>query len=100
MFVVPYCTLILAPGFTDELRTRELAARTLNADSWQRLRSVTIPAVERPLLLALAMGFTISWSQYGTSLGVGAGVPMLPLVFVPIVRADPQVAAVLDAIVI
>lgn len=100
VFVVPYCVLILTPGFTTELRNRETAARTLNGDSWQRLRSITLPALTRPLFLALALGFTISWSQYGTSLGVGSGIPMLPLVFVPIVRADPQVAAVLDAIVI
>jgi hypothetical protein len=40
----------------------------------------------------------VSWSQYGTSLIVGGGIPMLPVVLVPFVRADPQIAAVLDLI--
>lgn len=100
VFVVPYCILILTPGFTAELRNREAAAMTLSGDVWQRLGSVTFPGMRRQVALALALGFTISWAQYGTSLGVGGGVPMLPLLFVPLVRADPQVAAVLDLIVI
>ncbi len=100
VFVVPYCVLVLTPGFTPELRNRETAAMMLSGDTWQRLRSVTLPGMRRQVALALALGFTISWAQYGTSLGVGGGVPMLPLLFVPLVRADPQVAAVLDLIVI
>jgi len=100
VFVVPYSVLILTPGFTTELRNREAAAMMLTGETIQRLRSVTLPGMRRPVALALALGFTISWAQYGTSLGVGGGVPMLPLLFVPLVRADPQVAAVLDIIVI
>ena len=72
----------------------------LTGDLRQRFVSVTLPAVRRQVALALALGFTISWAQYGTSLGVGAGVPMLPLLLVPLVRSDPQVAAVLDIIFI
>lgn len=100
VFVVPYCVLILAPGFTPELQNRETAALVLTGDLRQRFFSVTLPAMRRQVALALALGFTISWSQYGTSLGVGGGVPMLPILLVPLVRADPQVAAVLDIILI
>lgn len=100
VFVIPYATLILAPGFTPELRTRESAAMMLNGDLTQRFTTITLPALRRQTALALAMGFTVSWAQYGTSLGVGGGVPMLPLLLVPLVRADPQVAAVLDFILI
>lgn len=100
VFVVPYCILVLTPGFTPELRNREAAATMLTGDTWQRIQSVTLPGMRRQVALALALGFTISWAQYGTSLGVGGGVPMLPLLFVPLVRADPQVAAVLDLVVI
>lgn len=100
VFVVPYCVLILTPGFTTELRNRETAATMLTGDTRQRLASVTLPGMRRQVALALALGFTISWAQYGTSLGVGGGVPMLPLLFVPLVRADPQVSAVLDIVVI
>ena len=100
VFVVPYCILVLTPGFTPELRNREAAANMLTGDTWQRIGSVTLPGTRRQVALALALGFTISWAQYGTSLGVGGGVAMLPLLFVPLVRADPQVAAVLDLVVI
>ncbi len=100
VFVVPYCILILSPGFTPELVRRESAAMVLTGDLKQRFVSVTLPAMRRQIALALALGFTISWAQYGTSLGVGGGVPMLPLLLVPLVRSDPQVAAVLDIILI
>ncbi len=100
VFVVPYATLVLAPGFTPELRSRESAAMVLTGDRTQRFWNITRPAMKRQLALALALGFTISWGQYGTSLGVGAGVPMLPLLLVPLVRSDPQVAAVLDLVLI
>ena len=100
VFVLPYCILILAPGFTPELIRREAAAMTLTGDRRQRLGSVTLPALRRQVALAIALGFTVSWAQYGTSLGVGGGVPMLPLLLVPLVRSDPQVAAVLDMLLI
>ena len=98
VFVVPYCILVLSPGFTPELLRRESAAMVLTGNKWQRFLSVTLPAMRRQTALALALGFTISWAQYGTSLGIGGGVPMLPLLLVPLVRSDPQVAAVLDII--
>ncbi|MFN2521606.1 MAG: ABC transporter permease, partial [Candidatus Limnocylindria bacterium] len=37
----------------------------------------------------------VSWSEYGTSLVVGGGRAMLPVVLLPFVRSDPQVAAAL-----
>ncbi len=100
VFVLPYCILILAPGFTPELTRREAAAMTLTGDRGRRFTSITLPALRRQIALALALGFTVSWAQYGTSLGVGGGVPMLPLLLVPLVRSDPQVAAVLDILLI
>lgn len=100
VFVLPYCIMILAPGFSPEVLRRESAAMMLTGDLRQRFFSVTLPALQRQVALALALGFTISWAQYGTSLGVGGGVPMLPLLLVPLVRADPQVAAVLDVVLI
>ena len=96
--VLPYVTLALVPGFTPRLLELEHAAATLGAGPLHRIRTVTIPAVRRHLALAVALGFTVSWSQYGTSLVVGGGIPMLPVVLVPFVRADPQIAAVLDLV--
>jgi putative spermidine/putrescine transport system permease protein len=96
--VLPYVTLALVPGFTPHLVELEHAAATLGASAVHRIHTVTIPALRRHLALAVALGFTISWSQYGTSLIVGGGIPMLPVVLVPFVRADPQMGAVLDLI--
>lgn len=98
VYVVPYMVIILTPGFTTELARQEEAARGLGGSKWDVLRLITLPGMASPIALALAMAFTVSWSQYGTSLGVGGGLPMLPLVLVPFVRSDPQIAAVLDLI--
>jgi putative spermidine/putrescine transport system permease protein len=50
------------------------------------------------LAVAALLGFLVSWSQYGLSLAVGGGTPMLPLLLVPFVGPDPQVAAVLSLV--
>lgn len=95
VYVLPYVTLLLAPGFTHEVRELEDTARVHGANPAQRMRLVTVPAVLPSLATALLMGFVVSWSQYGTSLAVGGGTPMLPLRLVPFVHSDPQVASVL-----
>ena len=96
--VVPYMVLVLVPGFTRALERREEAARVLGASRWQVWWQVTSRILAGRVGVALVLGFTISWSQYGSSLGVGGGIPMLPIVLVPFVRSDPQIAAVLDLI--
>ena len=100
VYVVPYMVLILRPAFTPALVEQEQAAAGLGASRWWIGRIVTVPGVGPSLGLAAAMGFTVSWSQYGTSLGVGGGIPTLPIVLVPFVGSDPQIAAVLDLIFI
>lgn len=96
--VVPYMILVLLPGFTTALRRREEAARVLGATRFQVWWQVTSRILAGRVGVALVLGFTISWSQYGTSLGVGGGIPMLPIALIPFVRSDPQIAAVLDLI--
>jgi putative spermidine/putrescine transport system permease protein len=98
VYVLPYMVLVLAAGFTNELHELEQAATSLGAGPLLRLRTVTAPVIRRQLALACALGFTVSWSQYGTSLAVGGGVPMLPIVLVPFVRVDAQLAAVLSLV--
>ena len=44
------------------------------------------------------LGVLVSWSQYGSSLAVGAGLPLLPLVLVPYIGSDPTVAAALSVL--
>ena len=57
---------------------------------------MTLPAVRPSLAAAMLLGFLVSWSEYGSSLAVGGGRPMLPLVLLPFVRSDPQVASALS----
>jgi putative spermidine/putrescine transport system permease protein len=93
--VLPYVVVVLLSGFGPRVTELEEAARTLGASPARRLAWVTLPAVRPTLAAAALLGFLVSWSQYGSSLAVGAGRPMLPLVMLPFVRSDPQVAATL-----
>jgi putative spermidine/putrescine transport system permease protein len=95
VYVLPYVALLLAAGFTGRVTDLEEAARTLGASAPRRLWHVTVPALAPALALALLLGFLVSWSQYGTSLAVAGGTPLLPLVLVPFVQHDPQVASTL-----
>jgi ABC-type spermidine/putrescine transport system permease subunit II len=100
VYVVPYQVLALLPAFTSEQRGRDEAASSLGAGPLRRLLTVTLADVRRSLALAVALGFTVSWSQYGATLGVGGGIVTLPVVLVPFVRTDPQIAAVLDLLLL
>ena len=92
---VPYAVLALTPAFGDDLDELDHTAAVLGASPGRRLLHVVGPAARAHVALALALAFTVSWSQYATSLAVCGGTPMLPLVLVPFVRSDPQVGAVL-----
>lgn len=96
--VVPYVVVGLVPAFTRGLAAAEEAATALGASASLRLRTVTLPACLPFLAVAVALGLAVSWSQYATSLATGGGIPFLPLVLVPFVRADPQIAAVLNLV--
>ncbi len=93
--VLPYVVLVLLSGFARRLTELEEMGRSLGASPPRRLVHVTLPAVRPTLLVAGFLGFVVSWSQYGTSLAVGGGTPMLPVVLLPFIGADPQIAATL-----
>ena len=93
--VLPYLVLVLAAGFGERLADLEDMARTTGLNPTRRLMLVTLPAVRPTLATAVLLGCLVSWSQYGLSLAVGSGLPMLPLLLLPYIRTDPQVAAVL-----
>lgn len=97
-YVLAYVVLLLAPAFGPDVDALDETAATLGARGARRLVWVSVPAVRGPLTVALLLGFLVSWSQYGTSLAVGGGIPMLPVVLVPFVRSDPQVAAALSLV--
>lgn len=93
VYVLPYVVLLLSAGFGRHIDRLEEAATVLGADGLARVRLVTIPSVAPALAVAGLLGFTVSWSQYGTSLAVAGGVPMLPLVLLPFASQDLQVAS-------
>jgi putative spermidine/putrescine transport system permease protein len=95
VYALPYVVLVLAPAFRTGVAELEEAARTLGAGPARRLALVTVPAVGPAFAAATLLAFLVSWSQYGASLAVGGGLPMLPLALVPFVGTDPQVAAAL-----
>jgi len=94
--VLPYVVLVLASGFGERLADLEEMASTSGLGPARRLALVTLPAVRPTLAAAGLLGFLVSWSQYGLSLAVGGGLPMLPIVLLPFVRTDPEVAAALS----
>lgn len=96
--VEPYVVLILVAGFGTKLSELEDMGRALGLGPFRRFAWVTLPSVGPTLGAALVLGFLISWSQYGSSLAVGGGTPMAPLVLLPFVRPDPQVAAALSLV--
>lgn len=93
VLVLPYVVIVLLSGFGPRLTELEEMARTFGTTPLRRLAWVTVPSVRATVAAAALLGFLVSWSQYGSSLAVGAGRPMLPLVLLPFVRTDPQVAA-------
>jgi len=94
-FVLPYAIVILLSGFTARVDELEEMARVAGAGWLARLRLVTVPSLRPTIAAAALLAFLVSWSQYGTTLAVGAGRPTLPIVMLPFVRTDPQVAAAL-----
>lgn len=95
VLVLPYVILLLAPGFRPHVKELEEMARALGTPPFRRVVLVTVPALRAPLAAAGLLGFLVSWSQYGSSLAIGAGVKMIPLVLLPFVQTDPQVATAL-----
>ncbi|MCA1699478.1 MAG: hypothetical protein LC790_11510 [Actinobacteria bacterium] len=87
--------LLLLSGFTPDLRRAEEMGRGTGLSPLQRLRWVTVPSL-RPTLAATALvSFLVSWSQYGTSLAVAPTTPTLPVIMLPYIGSDPQVASTL-----
>lgn len=73
LWVVPWMLFILRPAWRHRDRRLELVARTLGWGRWQRVYRVKLPMLVRPLLTALAVGFSVSIAQYLPTLWLGAG---------------------------
>ncbi len=79
--VLPYIILILTGIFANFDPRFEDQARSLGAGRLQVFYYVTLPALAPGVLVAMLMGFLISWSQYLLTLMIGGGrVVTLPVV--------------------
>jgi ABC-type Fe3+ transport system permease subunit len=86
----------MSPGMSRRISHQgQEMAQTMGLGPARRLLLVTLPATRPTLAAASLLGLLVSWSQYGLSLAVGGGLPMLPLVLLPYIDTDPQVAAAL-----
>jgi putative thiamine transport system permease protein len=73
LWVVPWMLFVLRPAWRHRDPRLELVARTLGWGRWQRVWRVKLPMLVRPLLMALAVGFSVSIAQYLPTLWLGAG---------------------------
>lgn len=94
--VLPYVIVVLLSAFGPAVSDLEEMARSQGLTPLQRLRWVTLPTAGPTVATAATVGFVVSWSEYGASLAIGGGRPMLPIVLLPFVGTDPEVAAALS----
>jgi putative spermidine/putrescine transport system permease protein len=94
--VLPYAVLLLLSGFTPEVRRAEDMGRAAGLSPLQRLSWVTLPSLLPTLAATALVSFLVSWSQYGSSLAIAPDAPTLPVILLPFVGTDPQVAAALS----
>lgn len=73
LWVVPWMLFILHPARRAADPRAELVARTLGWHQGRIFWLVTLPALTRPLLTALAVGFSVSIAQYLPTLWLGGG---------------------------
>jgi putative spermidine/putrescine transport system permease protein len=94
---IPYVTAVLTAGFVRHDRRLEAQAAVLGASDRQRLRLVTLPAMRGALVVAGALGFSISWSQYLLTVLVGSGrvITITMLLFAALSGGNPSTIGVL-----
>ncbi len=100
VLALPYVIVILTFGFGSRLRELEEMADLAGLSRLRRLAWVGLPSNRPALATAGLLSFLVSWSQYGPSLAVGGGRATLPVVMLPFIRTDPQVAAALGLLFI
>jgi putative thiamine transport system permease protein len=73
LFVFPYVMIALSDPWRAMDCQHVRAAAALGAGPWRRLFSVKLPMLVRPLMVAAAIGFSVSVAQYLPTLFMGAG---------------------------
>ncbi len=70
---LPYAIIIMTDITRAAGTHREQAARTLGANTWQMIKSVTLPQLLPGIISSLSMCYVMSFSQYFLTLLVGGG---------------------------
>lgn len=78
-FEIPRATLILESSLRKFDQRLSLAARSLGANTLQRLRFLVFPLIWRPLVSTFAVTFTVSLGSFGVALIVAKRFSILPL---------------------
>lgn len=78
-FEIPRATLTLESSLRKFDQRLSLAARSLGANTWQRLRFLVLPLIWRPLVSTFAVTFTVSLGSFGVALIVAKRFSILPL---------------------
>ncbi|WP_223271283.1 ABC transporter permease [Buttiauxella sp. B2] len=73
LWVVPYMLLVVRPAWQQFDSRLTITARTLGWSAWKILFGVQLPLLIRPILAAVAVGFSVSIAQYLPTLYAGAG---------------------------
>jgi len=73
LFVLPYVFLSLGPVYRSYDQRITDVAVTLCRSTWRTFLRVKLPILLRPILFAIAIGFSVSVAQYLPTLFIGAG---------------------------
>ncbi len=78
-FEIPRATLTLESALRKFDPQLSVAARSLGAGTWQRLRLLILPLIWRPLVSTFAVTFTVSLGSFGVALILSKRFSVLPL---------------------
>jgi len=78
-FEIPRATLTLEAALRKFDPQLSVAARSLGAGVWQRLRLLVLPLIWRPLVSTFAVTFTVSLGSFGVALILSKRFSVLPL---------------------
>lgn len=73
LWVVPYMLLVARPAWQQFDKRLLITAQTFGWSRWKILLLIKLPILIRPMLAALAVGFSVSVAQYLPTLYAGAG---------------------------
>lgn len=102
VFAIPYVTKILYDHFIIIGKNQEINSKVLGASNIQTLVYVIIPQLKSAIFIAFMLAFTISLSQYITTLIIGGGkVVTLSTLLVPYVQSgNYQLASIYSIVII